>query len=150
MLRSALSQSGWGGPASMVMFATEWEVETSGIFESYLADSRALQDLYATETHPGGSSASAGFDATLEEVLHLISSYGSEEAHPDLSSTPTSPMTEAMDIARGGHFTSIPASYPSEAWYHYDDATCDYRCMAVEYFYWALTTLLGAQAEVVE
>ena len=52
-----------------------------------------------------------------------------------------------MDLARGGHFTSIPNNYPEEAWYHYDDWTCDYSCMIVEYFYWSLTTLLGAQAD---
>ena len=52
-----------------------------------------------------------------------------------------------MDTARGGHFTSIPDPYPDEAWYHYDDRTCDYECMATEYFYWALTSSMGLQAE---
>ena len=50
-----------------------------------------------------------------------------------------------MDLARGGRFNAVPDRYPEGAWYHYDDRTCDYRCMATEYFYWALTTLLGAQ-----
>jgi hypothetical protein len=50
-----------------------------------------------------------------------------------------------MDLARGGHFESIPSSYPEEAWYHYDDRTCDYECMMVEYFYWGLTSMMGAQ-----
>ena len=128
--------------ATLMMFATENEVESSGVFESSAIDNLAGQDLYATETAPAG-----GFDAALEEVLHLISSHGYEAVYPSaLSSQPTSLLTEAMDLARGGHFTSIPSSYPASAWYHYDDYTCDYRCMAVEYFYWALTTKLGAQS----
>ena len=139
-------QSGSGGPASMVMFATEWEIESSGIFESNLGD-RALQDLYATETHPGGSSSSTGFDATLEEVLHLVTHHGWAKAYPlDFDENPGSSLTDAMDVARGGQFMSIPASYPPEAWYHYDDQTCTYDCMATEYVYWALTSLLGAQS----
>jgi len=51
-----------------------------------------------------------------------------------------------MDIARGGQFTSVPSLYPPEAWYHYDDVSCNYRCMATEYFYWALTSILGTQS----
>ena len=49
-----------------------------------------------------------------------------------------------MDIARGGQFTSIPASYPSGAWYTYDDDSCDYACQVTEYVFWALTSILGA------
>ena len=36
-------------------------------------------------------------------------------------------------------------SYPEGAWYSYDDETCDYGCMIIEYLYWAHTSLLGAQ-----
>jgi len=50
-----------------------------------------------------------------------------------------------MDIARGGHFEEVPQQYPAEAWFTYDDETCDYGCMAVEYFYWGLTSILGGQ-----
>ena len=50
-----------------------------------------------------------------------------------------------MDVARGGHFEKIPNPYPASAWYSYDDETCDYGCMIIEYLYWAHTSLLGAQ-----
>lgn len=51
-----------------------------------------------------------------------------------------------MDIARGGQFMTIPNTYPENAWYTYDDATCDYAsCQTIEYLYWAITSMLGAQ-----
>ena len=103
------------------------------------------QDLYATETHPNGA-ANGIFDATLEEVLHLISNAGYEKLYPNTFSTrPGSAQSNAMDIARGGVFKSIPNRYPKQAWYSYYDPTCDYECQGGEYFYWSLTTLLGAQ-----
>ena len=129
--------------ATILMFATEQDMENSEIHDNEsLLDSMIGQGLHAEETNP-----SFGFDAALEEVLHLISSVGYESVYPALSSEPGSDMANAMDIARGGHFTSIPNSYPALAWYSYDDETCDYRCMAVEYFYWALTSQLGGQSQ---
>jgi len=50
-----------------------------------------------------------------------------------------------MDSARGGYFAAPPQSYPSGAWYTYDDSTCDYQCMLTEYQYWALTSKLNMQ-----
>jgi len=51
-----------------------------------------------------------------------------------------------MDIARGGQFLNIPNSYPSGAWYTYDDNTCDYAsCQTIEYLYWAITSMISAQ-----
>ena len=131
--------------ATLVMFQDENEAESSGIFDAEIPEDRGFQDLYGEETNQSGR-----FDASLEEVLHLISNYGYELVYPEALGTerPTQ-LTEAMDLARGGYFASVPSSYPDEAWYHYDDTTCDYRCMAVEYFYWALTTKLGAQADPV-
>jgi len=134
------------GGASLIMFTDESEIESSGVFESESLDSFRMQDLYGEETHPEGSSANGGFDATLEEVWHLISSKGHDGLRPAVfGEEEGSALAEAMDLARGGHFQDIPPSYPDAAWYHYDDTTCDYECQVAEYFYWALTSLLGAQ-----
>ena len=99
------------------------------------------QDLFAFECLPSDS-----FDATLEEVWHLVS-VGWTTAYPaSFSYEPGSRLTNAMDKARGGHFERIPRKYPEGAWYRYRDRTCEYDCQAAEYFYWGLTSLLGAQA----
>jgi len=103
------------------------------------------QDLYASETHPGKLGANGEpFDATLEEVLHLIT-LGYKATYPKAFSYRNSLLTNAMDKARKGKFERPPRRYPQGAWYTYDDKTCDYECMAVEYFYWVLTSMLGAQ-----
>lgn len=100
------------------------------------------QDLYASETKPDG-----GFDASLEEVHHLILNTGWARVFPDeLAQIKGSAIADAMDIARGGQFDTIPSPYPDGAWYTYDDETCDYTCMITEYTYWAHTSLLGAQS----
>ena len=128
--------------AILVMFDSFNELKNSGIFESSAIEGYWGQDLYADETAQPGR-----FDASLEEVLHLITTAGYEQVYPEaFGSLPGTLLTDAMDMARGGRFNQVPSAYPEEAWYHYDDQTCDYRCMAVEYFYWALTTLLGAQS----
>ena len=101
----------------------------------------------ADESTPNGSLGRG--DASLEEVLHLIQNGGYGPAHPNLdpgNGNTYNLLTDAMDVARGGRFKSPPATYPAGAWNTYDDASCDYACMAVEYFYWGLTTLLGGQA----
>ena len=115
---------------------------------------RMGQDLYGEETRPDGAPHScdaegkrlAGrFDASLEEVLHLVS-HGWEHAYPETFGFGVdSKLTRAMNVARGGEFERVPRRYPKNAWYTYDDRTCDYECQAAEYFYWALTTLLGGQ-----
>jgi len=108
----------------------------------------ALQDLGGQETFPP-SEGSASFDATLEEVWHLVTQHGYAKVFPSVfaeSATSQSSLTKAMDIARGGHFVTIPSPYPTGAWYRYTDSTCDYACMSTEYIYWATSSLLGAQA----
>jgi len=66
-----------------------------------------------------------GDDATVEEVLHTINSCGHVEVYPALYALQpnASELTDAMDVARGGQFITIPNPYPDEAWYHYDDWT---------------------------
>lgn len=136
--------------AFLVMFASEREAERSRFDPEGLEESgfRMGQDLYGDETLPGGPphvKRQGRFDATLEEVLHLVSN-GWVAAHPKaFGYGPGSRLTDAMDRARGGRFRRIPRRYPREAWYHYDDRTCDYQCQAAEYLYWALTSLLGGQ-----
>jgi len=107
------------------------------------------QNLFAEETRPEGSSAEGGFDATLEEALHLITHVGYANAYPNkYGEDPGSDLTKAMDKARGGQFFDIPSRYPAGAWYTYDDDSCNYNCMVTEYFYWSLTSLLGAQSYI--
>jgi hypothetical protein len=86
-----------------------------------------------------------GDDASVEEILHTINNVGHTNIYPSaFSMQPNSSlMSEAMDVARGGQFINIPSSYPDGAWYHYDDYTCDYECMMIEYMYWAIVSNMG-------
>ena len=100
------------------------------------------QGQFATETNPGGRR----FDATLEEVLHLITQRGYANAYPKIfAERPGSALAKCLDRARGGHFKRVPRRYPKGAWFTYDDRTCDYACQCTEYLYWAITSILGAQ-----
>ena len=100
------------------------------------------QGQFATETNPGGRR----FDATLEEVLHLITHEGYASAYPKIfGECPGSELAKCLDRARGGHFKRVPRRYPKGAWFTYDDRTCDYSCQCTEYLYWAITSTLGAQ-----
>lgn len=106
------------------------------------------QDLGNKETRPNWhtNGHTGDFDAALEEVWHLISHVGYANVYPSVfGEREGTTLANAMDLARGGKFTQIPDNYPADAWYSYNDKTCDYSCMATEYFYWALTSMLGAQ-----
>jgi hypothetical protein len=91
-----------------------------------------------------------GDDATVEEVLHTINDVGHREIYPDAFELEpnSSLMSDAMDLARGGQWLTIPQTYPDEAWYHYDDYTCDYQCMAIEYLYWCIVSHMGILNDV--
>ena len=100
--------------------------------------------LYNTEMDPTQPGA-FGADATVEEILHTINAVGHTAVYPGAFGLEpgSSILTQAMDIARAGQFLGHPGTYPDDAWYHYDDTTCDYRCMAIEYLYWAIVTNMG-------
>ena len=106
------------------------------------------QDLGADETIPSWhtNGHTGEFDAAIEEIWHVITHSGYANAYPTIfGENAGTLLTNAMDIARGGNFTTIPNPYPESAWYTYDDQTCEYDCMATEYIYWAMTSILGAQ-----
>ena len=134
--------------ATLVMFGRNGEPLEDDFFERaepLFESGVALQNLYAAETIPNGA-ASGEFDATLEEVLLLITMSGYANAYPAVwGEEPGTEVANVMDMARGGQFMQVPASYPSGAWYTYDDETCEYNCMVAEYVYWSLTSVLGAQ-----
>lgn len=100
--------------------------------------------LFADEVDPS-QPGHWGADASVEEIMHTINHRGHVPVYPSaFGITPDSSiLSEAMDLARGGQFLSVPSSYPEEAWYHYDDTTCDYGCMAIEYIYWAQVSNMG-------
>ena len=97
----------------------------------------------------GPAATASCADASLEEIWHTITSHGYYYAFPSVFNTSAdsnSTLTQALDIARGGKFTSIPSSYPSTAWYTYNDSTCTYVCQATEYIYWGVSAWVGALA----
>jgi hypothetical protein len=97
------------------------------------------------EVHPNGA-AQGLFDASLEEVLHLITDQGYGGAYPEVfGRVPVTEISNLLDKARGGRFEDVPEEYPDNAWFTYDDETCDYDCQNSEYIYWILTSILGAQ-----
>ena len=130
--------------SAIPLFANEWEDETSKIWDDFsYVELYCWTALYADETNPR-----YGFDAALEEILHMITQCGYANAYPQVfGENPSSQIAEIMDNARGGFFDVVPNSYPRDAWYTYDDYTCDYSCMITEYFYWTMTSILGAQED---
>jgi len=129
--------------AFMIMWKSESDFNTVS-----MPDNATGQDLGNDETipvwHTNGHTGQ--FDAALEEVWHIITHAGYASAYPTVfgEGAGTS-LSNAMDAARGGNFTTIPTPYPNGAWYTYDDATCEYDCMTTEYIYWAMSSILGAQ-----
>lgn len=103
------------------------------------------QGLYDEETIPNAR-AQGRFDASLEEILHIVSDVGWGGAYPEVfGRVPGTEISNALDRARGGCFMEVPEHYPDDAWFTYDDTTCDYDCQNSEYIYWVLTSILGAQ-----
>ena len=139
----------WNERSAIVMDYDERELERLHDRYGEMFDDYALQGLYATETLPNAgphNPESREFDASIEEILHIITSVGYAGVYPKVfGERRGSELANAMDIARGGYFRTVPRRYPASAWYSYDDRTCDYGCQVTEYVYWALTSLLNGQ-----
>ena len=129
--------------ALMPIFSQDGSSAENNFFNYYNGNGAAAV-LYQNEMSPS-QTGHWGSDASVEEIIHVINDVGHTNVYPSaFALTPNSSlMSAAMDVARGGQFTSIPATYPTAAWYHYDDATCDYQCMAIEYMYWSIVSHMG-------
>ena len=104
-----------------------------------------FQDLYNDEIVLL-SDISTRFDASLEEIFHLISDYGYSQINPKaFGYTKDSIIGGLMTDARGGHFAKTPKKYPKSAYYTYADKSCDYECQHAEFIYWGVTSLLEGQ-----
>ena len=138
LVKSALQNSN----AMMPVFNNEWSPAMDDVWDHYEGCVSAA--LFRNEIDPL-QPGHWGDDATVEEVLHTINVCGHVEVYPNTFNLwpNSSGLSDAMDIARGGQFINIPSQYPEEAWYHYDDWTCDYECMAVEYLYWCIVSHMG-------
>jgi len=103
------------------------------------------QELYDEETIPNAREQGR-FDASLEEILHMVTDVGWAGAYPSVfGREPGTEISNELDRARGGRFMEVPKQYPDGAWFTYDDRTCDYGCQNSEYIYWVLTSMLCAQ-----
>ena len=129
--------------ALMPIFSSEGSSAENAFFNNYNGDGVSAV-LYKNEIDPT-QTGHWGDDATVEEIMHTINHVGHTNVYPSAFSMQanSSLMSTAMDDARGGQFMTIPNPYPASAWYHYDDWTCDYECMMIEYMYWALVSNMG-------
>ena len=86
-------------------FASENEEEShENSFESLMRILTRTQNLYADEIFENGSIGDDR-DATLEEVLHLVTDLGWDEAFPEVwGERKGSSIGNAMDTARGGYY----------------------------------------------
>ena len=139
----------WNERSAVIMGYDERELERLHDRYGEVFDDYALQGLFATETLPNAgphNPKSSAFDASIEEILHIVTSVGYAGAYPKVfGERRSSELAKAMDVARGGYFRTVPSRYTAGAWYSYDDQTCDYGCQVTEYVYWALTSLLDGQ-----
>jgi hypothetical protein len=129
--------------ALMPLFTSESSQAANSFFNNYNGDGVSAV-LFNNEIDPS-QPGHWGDDATVEEIIHTINHVGHVSIYPAIFDIEpnSSVMSDAMDVARGGQFINIPNQYPEEAWYHYDDWTCDYECMAIEYFYWCEVSYMG-------
>ncbi|SVC23827.1 uncharacterized protein METZ01_LOCUS276681, partial [marine metagenome] len=106
----------WNERSAIVMGYDERELERLHDRYGEMFDDYALQGLYATETLPNAgphNPKSPEFDASIEEILHIITSVGYAGVYPKVfGEHHGSELANAMDIARGGYFRTVPRRYP--------------------------------------
>ena len=143
LLKAELAANG----ALIPIFAYDGSSAMDNFFDHYDGEGAAAV-LWRDEIDPNNPGY-WGADATVEEVGHVINAIGHTNIYPGAFAVEPnlSLLTTAMDVARGGQFIQHPENYPLEAWYHYDDYTCDYQCMAIEYLYWCVVTNMGILAD---
>jgi len=102
--------------------------------------------FYKAKEEEKPAPANGLFDASLEEILHIITYSGYAHSYPEIfAEKEGTEVAKSLDAARGGHFLEVPEKYPEDAWFSYYDKICDYSCQITEYIYWALTSILSAQ-----
>ncbi len=125
----------WSLSAAMVLFDSPDAPDVDAFLAADLPADLAVQDLYGDEIHPGGGAAGE-FDATLEEVLHLVTHSGFARVFTaTFGEEPGSAIADAMDAA------IVEGHYDPRV--HEPDMPYDHQ--VTEYHYWALTSILGAQ-----
>ena len=119
--------------SAIPLFANEWEDETSKIWDDFSdVELNCWIALYADETNPR-----YGFDASLEEILHVITQCGYANAYPEI-------FAEKKGSALSNAITNAIESR------HYNpfvDEKMPFGDQHTEYIYWALTSILGAQED---
>ena len=109
-----------------------------------------FQHLYLDEIFPSYifDSSANRFDATLEEVLHLVTDTGYARKFPKKFGVRrgNSALRRETKKARGGVTGRGRENYPAGAWFKYVDKTCNGACMMSEYIYWCVSTELGFQS----
>ena len=119
------------------------------------------QDLQGDESWPARPMAPGVYDGAVEEVLHLVSGYGWGGVWPEIfgecfegedpggsAECAGSLLAQQMDRQIGdcGFAFNGTFVYPDcSGFYHYEDETCNYPCLFVEYTYWSFTSMLGGQ-----
>ena len=116
--------------AGMVMFSNEGEADKSTFWESREAEKYELFLVNGDETNVAGR-----FDASLEEVLHMITDSGYGPAYP-----------AAFGANRRSQLGRLTSAAVKRGDFVYDDPSCGFStCMTQEYFYWSVTSLNGLQ-----
>ena len=118
--------------AGMVMFSNEGEADKSTFWESREGQKYELFLVNGDETNVAGR-----FDASLEEVLHMITDSGYSPAYPS-----------AFGAKRKSKLGRLTSAAVKRGDFVYDDPSCDFSsCMTQEYFYWSVTSLNGLQED---